>query len=404
MTTVVFIDLDQFKVINDSLGHDVGNKVLRIAGERLRRGVRSGDLVGRLGGDEFVVVSGDITDPSEARALAGHLRESLTEPVIVNGMRLHIDASIGIVMAGSGDNRVAEDLLRDAEVAMYQAKTQGRGRYEFFDVELRMRMQRRLALEQDLRDALQNGELWIAYQPVVDLRSRHMVAVEALLRWTHPSHGPISPVEFIPLAEESDLINFIGTHMLRTITRELMDRRAEHGLDLNLKVNLSVRQLDDPRLIPVVQDALDTTGLPASSLCLEITESALMRNQAAATKVLTALRGLGVRLAIDDFGTGYSSLAQLRQLTLDTLKIDRSFIAGLGESRDAQAIVNSIITLAHAVNLTVVAEGVENPRQLEILQELDCDLAQGFYLGRPTAAADLFPLIEPNRAWPSPGE
>jgi diguanylate cyclase (GGDEF)-like protein/PAS domain S-box-containing protein len=402
-TTVLFIDLDHFKVINDSLGHGTGDKVLRIAGERLRRAVRPGDLVGRLGGDEFVVVSTGSTDLDEARTLATHLRESLTQPVLVNDKQLHIDASIGIVLAAPGDERTAEDLLRDADVAMYQAKTRGRGRYEFFDVELRQRMQRRLGLEQDLRDALQNGELWPAYQPVVDLRTGHLVAVEALLRWSHPTHGAISPVEFIPLAEESDLINLIGTHMLRTTTRELMEQRAKRGVDLDLAVNLSVRQLDDPLLVPAVRDALETTGLPTSALCLEVTESALMRDQAAAIEILAELRGLGVRLAIDDFGTGYSSLAQLHRLTLDTLKIDRSFVTGLGESKDAEAIVNSIIAMAHAVDLTVIAEGVETLRQLEILQELGCDQAQGFYLGRPTAGRDLFPLVQPDQPWRAPG-
>jgi EAL domain-containing protein (putative c-di-GMP-specific phosphodiesterase class I) len=302
-------------------------------------------------------------------------------------------------MAGPEDDRVAEDLMRDADVAMYHAKSLGRGRYEFFDVELRQRMQRRLRLEQDLRDALQNELLWTAYQPVVDLRTGHMVAVEALVRWTHPVHGTISPGEFIPLAEESDLINLIGGYMLRTTTREIMERRASHGLDLRLKVNISARQLDDARLVPAVRDALDTTGLPPSALCLEVTESALMRNPEASAEVLTALRALGLRLAIDDFGTGYSSLAQLRRLTLDTLKIDRSFITGLGESKDADAIVNSIIAMAHAVDLIVVAEGVETARQLEILQSLDCDQAQGFHLGRPTCADALFPQITPNTPW-----
>jgi EAL domain-containing protein (putative c-di-GMP-specific phosphodiesterase class I) len=302
-------------------------------------------------------------------------------------------------MAGPDDKRAAEDLVRDADVAMYQAKTLGRGRFEFFDVELRERMQRRLRLEEDLRGALQNGQLWTAYQPVVDLRTGHLVAVEALLRWTHPVHGAVSPVEFIPLAEESDLINVIGNHVLRTTTRELAERRDRHGLDLHLKVNLSVRQLDDPRLVPSVQDALDTTGLPPSALCLEVTESTLMRNPAASAEVLTALRGLGVRLAIDDFGTGYSSLAQLQRLTLDTLKIDRSFVAGIGESKDAEAIVNSIIAMAHAVDLMVVAEGVETAQQLEILKSLDCDQAQGFHLGRPVPADALFPRIQANTPW-----
>ncbi len=390
LTTVLFIDLDKFKVINDSLGHSVGDKVLRIAGDRLRRGIGENDLVGRLGGDEFVVVTADITEPGEIKALAEHLRESLTEPITVNGRQLHIDASIGIVTAANDDTRTAEDLLRDADVAMYQAKTLGRARHEFFDVELRERMQRRLRMEQDLREALQNGELWAAYQPVVDIESGEMVAVEALLRWKHPTHGTISPAEFIPLAEESDLINLIGKYVLRTTTREIARRREQLGIDLNLKVNLSARQLDDPHLVAGVQDAMKTTGLPPHALTLEVTESALMRDQAAAAEVLTSLRDLGVSLAIDDFGTGYSSLAQLQRLPLDTLKIDRTFVTGIAESRDAAAIVKSIIAMAHAVDLIVVAEGVEDEEQLRVLRELHCDQAQGFHLGRPAPPDQLF--------------
>ncbi|NBH05979.1 EAL domain-containing protein [Amycolatopsis sp. SID8362] len=387
--TVLFLDLDKFKVINDSLGHSVGDQVLRIVGERLRRSSGREDLVGRLGGDEFVVVTGEVTEPAEVRALAEHLRAALAEPIGVLGRQLHLDASIGVVLVGGADRRSAEDLLRDADVAMYQAKTLGRGRHHFFDVGLRERMQRRLRMEQDLRDAVHDGQLWPAYQPVVDLRTGEMVAVEALLRWTHPRQGAISPAEFIPLAEESDLINVIGKAMLRATTRELAARRTG-GLDLTLKVNLSARQLDDPHLVPAVQDALASTGLPAAALCLEVTESALMRDQEAAAEVLASLRSLGVLLAIDDFGTGYSSLAQLRRLTLDTLKIDRSFITGIAESRDAAAIVTSIIAMAHAVDLTVIAEGVESAEQVDLLRSLGCDQAQGYHLGRPVAAAELF--------------
>jgi diguanylate cyclase (GGDEF)-like protein/PAS domain S-box-containing protein len=388
--TVLFLDLDKFKVINDSLGHSVGDQVLRIVGERLRRSSGRDDLVGRLGGDEFVVVTAEVTDPTEVRALAEHLRAALAEPIGVLGRQLHLDASIGVVLVGREDRRSAEDLLRDADVAMYQAKALGRGRHHFFDVGLRERMQRRLRMEQDLRYAVHDGQLWPAYQPVVDLRTGEMVAVEALLRWTHPRHGAISPAEFIPLAEESDLINIIGKEMLRATTRELAARRVQQGLDLTLKVNLSARQLDDPHLVPAVQDALAVTGLPAAALCLEVTESALMRDQEAAAEVLASLRALGVLLAIDDFGTGYSSLAQLRRLTLDTLKIDRSFITGIAESRDAEAIVTSIIAMAHAVDLTVIAEGVESAEQLELLRALGCDQAQGYHLGRPVPAAELF--------------
>ena len=387
---VLFLDLDKFKLINDSLGHPVGDQVLRIAGERLRRATGPDDVVGRLGGDEFVIVTSATTGQAQVGVFAAHLRSVLAEPVSVHGRQLHLDASMGIVLVEPDDRRSAEDLLRDADVAMYQAKSRGRGRFEFFDVALRERMQRRLRMEQDLRDAVHSGQLWPAYQPVVDLRTGEMVGVEALLRWTHPKHGAISPAEFIPLAEESDLINVLGKYVLRDTTRELAALRTGRGLDLSLKVNLSVRQLDDPHLVPAVRDALATTGLPPGSLTLEVTESALMRDTSAAAEVLSALRSLGVLLAIDDFGTGYSSLAQLRRLTLDTLKIDRSFITGIADSRDAAAIVTSIIAMAHAVDLTVVAEGVETAEELALLRELGCDQAQGYHLGRPLAAAELF--------------
>jgi diguanylate cyclase (GGDEF)-like protein/PAS domain S-box-containing protein len=388
-TAVLFLDLDKFKVINDSLGHSVGDRVLKIAGERLRRAVRSSDVVGRLGGDEFVVLASGVFGEPAVRALTEHLRDSLTRPIWIDGRRLHVDASIGIVLADSLDPRTADDLLRDADVAMYEAKTLGRSRYEFFDVGLRRRMQRRLRLEQDLREAVRHGRLWAAYQPVVDLRTDRMVAVEALLRWTHPVHGSVSPNEFIPLAEESDLINLLGAHVLSETTQELAAQRKQ-GAEVDLKINLSTRQLDDPSLVAAVQSALATAGLPATALCLEITESALMRDAALASETLAALRALGVRLAIDDFGTGYSSLAQLQRLTLDTLKIDRSFVMRLGESADAEAIVTSIIAMAHAVELTVVAEGVETAGQLELLRKLGCDQAQGFYLGKPQAATELW--------------
>ncbi|HVV13310.1 sensor domain-containing protein [Amycolatopsis sp.] len=389
---VLFIDLDKFKVINDSLGHSVGDRVLKLAGDRLRRSVRPGDVVGRLGGDEFVVIAPDVRGEPEARSLTERLRDSLTEPIGVDGRQLHVDASIGIVLVGPTDRRAAHDLLRDADVAMYQAKQLGRSRYEFFNVQLRERMQRRLRLEQDLRDAVRRGSLWAAYQPVVDLTTNRMVAVEGLLRWTHPVHGQVPPTEFIPLAEESDLINHLGAYMLRETTRELAQRRSR-GADVELKINLSTRQLDDPGLVASVEKALSITGLPPAALCLEITESALMRDAVLAGETLGALRALGVRLAIDDFGTGYSSLAQLHRLTLDTLKIDRSFVTRLGEpdSADAETIVKSVIAMAHAVHLTVVAEGVENLAQLELLRELGCDQAQGYYLGKPQPAAKLWP-------------
>jgi diguanylate cyclase (GGDEF)-like protein/PAS domain S-box-containing protein len=392
-TAVLFVDLDKFKVINDSLGHTVGDIVLRTIGTRLIAATRSRDLVGRLGGDEFALVAGGLTDRGAAEELADRVREELNKPVTVEGRSLHIDASIGIVLAGAGDSRDGGDLLRDADLAMYRAKTEGRGRHALFDVELRDRTQRRLQLEQDLRGAPRETQLWLAYQPIVDLRTGHTTTVEGLLRWTHPRFGAISPEEFIPIAEESDLINIIGVHMLDTAVQEIIKVRAADHADLHLTVNLSARQLDDPRLLTAIRGATAGSGLPPSALCLEITESALMRDPVAATRTLTALRDIGARLAIDDFGTGYSSLAQLLALPLDTLKIDQSFVAGLGQSKDAEAIITSIIAMAHAVDLTVVAEGVENPEQLEILRHLDCDQVQGFHLGRPTVASDLGALL-----------
>ncbi|WP_019818990.1 sensor domain-containing protein [Saccharomonospora saliphila] len=392
MACVLFIDLDKFKVINDSLGHGIGDKVLRIVGQRLQHRVRQRDLVGRLGGDEFAIVTFGIEHTGQIRARIDHLREALLEPISVEGRRLRVDASIGVVTADADDQRSAEDLLRDADVAMYQAKTRGRGRFEFFDVELRERVQRQLRLEQDLRDSVREGQLWVAYQPIVDLRTYRRVAVEGLLRWQHPAHGLISPGEFIPLAEESDLINLIGGHMLRTATRELALRRWRDGTPTRLTVNLSARQLDDESLVADVDRVLRDTGLPPGELCLEITESALMREPAAAAEVLTALRGLGVRLAIDDFGTGYSSLAQLWKLPLDTLKIDRSFVAGLGGpgETDAEAIIKGIVTMAHSMGLVVVAEGAETDRQVAVLRELGCDQAQGYHFGKPAPPEETF--------------
>ncbi|SES07526.1 PAS domain S-box-containing protein/diguanylate cyclase (GGDEF) domain-containing protein [Lentzea xinjiangensis] len=385
LTAVLFIDLDKFKVINDSLGHSAGDEVLRVVGTRLSHSTRRGDVVGRLGGDEFTVVAYGVAGPDEATAIADHVRAELNRPITVDGRQLHVDASVGIVLAEAGDPRDGADLLRDADLAMYEAKTRGRGRIAFFDVELRDRIQRRLQLEQDLRMAPLGDELWLAYQPIVDLRTNRRIAVEGLLRWTHPRYGLIFPGEFITLAEESDLINIVGAHMLYTATREI----AAQAPELQLTVNLSARQLDDPWLVSSVRNATHKAGLNPGSLCLEITESALMYDPALAAKTLAALRELGVRLAIDDFGTGHSSLAQLLTLPLDTLKIDRSFTAGLGRSDEAEAIVTSIIAMAHAVDLTVIAEGVEQEGQLEILRALGCDQAQGYHLGRPVPLADL---------------
>ncbi len=389
---VLFLDLDQFKVINDSLGHGVGDQVLRAAGNRLRRAARASDLVARLGGDEFMVVTEGDDQHGDIRALAEKLRDELREPITVSGgLRLHVDASIGIVLVPPGDSRTAEDALRDADVAMYQAKALGRGRYAFFNTELRHRVQHQMRLEQELREAVPERQLWVAYQPIVDLTTERTVAVEGLLRWTHPDHGTIAPSEFISLAEQSDLINSIGRHMLGIATRDIACHRQRYS-GIRLNANLSPRQLDDPDLVPMVRDTLEKSGLSARNLCLEVTETTLMHDPTSAVRALNALRDLGVSLAIDDFGTGYSSLAQLQRLPLDVLKIDRSFVAQLGDDHDDKAIVPSIITIAHAMGLRVVAEGAETVEQVEALRRLGCDQAQGYYLARP-APIDELPRI-----------
>ena len=391
--SVLFLDLDNFKIINDSLGHGVGDEVVRDVGQRLVHATPPEDLVGRLGGDEFVVLAHDESDHDSLGERCGRLLGALTEPIRAQGRQLHLNGSIGIVVSEPGDDRSGQDLLRDADVAMYQAKTRGGGCYAYFDVELRKGVQRRMDLEQDLRHAVQRDQLWVAYQPVVDLRSDRTVSVEGLLRWQHPVHGPVPPSEFIPVAEGSGLINPVSAHMLRTATAQLAAEREHHQVDVGLNANLSPRQLDDPDLQALVQRALADSDLPAHALCLEVTEEAIMHDPTAAARVLNALRELGVSLAIDDFGTGYSSLAQLRRLPLDTLKIDRSFITDLGDSDELRIIVTSIVTMAHAIGLDVVAEGVETAQQFDILKELGCDHAQGYYLSKPTSLDQL--LVPP---------
>lgn len=385
---VLYLDLNNFKRINDSLGHVVGDDVLCIVGERLVHATSGEALIGRLGGDEFVVLA-PARSENEIVADCENLLGTLRQPIHLQDRQLHINGNIGIVVSPAGDSRTGYDLLRDADVAMYQAKSRGPGRWAFFDVEIREHVLRYSALEQDLRHAVSEGQLWVAYQPIVDLRTERTVAVEGLSRWAHPLRGTISPGEFIPIAEESDLIHHIGAHMLHTATRQLATEREQHRLDLQLYANLSPRQLDDPQLTAMIRHALTTAGLPASALGLEVTEEVIMQDPAQAAQILRDLREIGVSLAIDDFGTGHSSLAQLRRLPLDTLKIDRSFVTDLGDSADAEAIVTSIIAMAHALGLGVVAEGVETPRQLDLLGHLDCDRAQGYYLGKPVPIDEL---------------
>jgi diguanylate cyclase (GGDEF)-like protein/PAS domain S-box-containing protein len=393
---VVFLDLDHFKVVNDSLGHGVGDEVLRTIAARLEGTSRRQDIVARFGGDEFVVVATG-TDGAAADRLASRIRAAVSKPVRLADRRIVVHASAGIALSDALGRLTAEDMLRDADVAMYQAKAHGRDKHELFDATLRARALRRLQLEEDLRAALQSDDLWMAFQPVVSLEpdGQRAIGVEALMRWTHATYGPISPVEFIPIAEESGQIVELGRRALELSCRQTAAWRAVHPelADLHVAVNLSARQLSDPDLVSMVAVVLAATGLPADALWLELTESMLMEDVEAAVAVLAALRELGVHLSIDDFGTGYSSLAYLTRFPVDALKIDRSFVENMSRDAEDEVVVTSVIALAHTLRLDVVAEGVETLAQLTMLTKFGCDAAQGFHLGRPDAAERVLPLL-----------
>jgi diguanylate cyclase (GGDEF)-like protein/PAS domain S-box-containing protein len=389
--SVVFIDLDHFKVINDSLTHGIGDKVLVEIGQRLSAALGDDDVVGRLGGDEFVVMSRAMSTVAEAEMFAERLRSAIATPMSIAGRNLIISASAGVVAACAPVSGNADDMLRDADVAMYQAKNRGRDRYELFDHALRARALRRLQLEEDLRLAIAGDDLWVAYQPIVAADSALISGTEALVRWEHPTLGSISPEEFISVAEESGLILPLGARVLELACEQTARWRAVYPelAHLTVSVNLSARQLADPELLGTVRQVLHRTGLPAAALWLEITESMLMIDPESASTVLRALHADGIRLSIDDFGTGYSSLAYLRRFPVEMLKIDRAFTMAMNDSADDEAIIVSITALAHTLGMRVVAEGVEEVRQLDKLRELGCDYVQGYLLGRPAAASSV---------------
>jgi diguanylate cyclase (GGDEF)-like protein len=373
---VLFLDLDDFKLVNDGWGHDTGDHLLCEVADRLRAAVRPGDLVARLGGDEFTVLCEDVAGEQEALAIARRLHEAFEEPFDIAGQRRHVRASIGCRVAAP-DEGGAEALLRDADVAMYQAKDNGRNRVELYSEETRRRIVRRLELEQELRAALETGGLAVHYQPQVDLLTGRVAGVEALARWTHPRLGAVSPAEFIAVAEETGLIGPLGSFVLGETCREVAAWRR-HGLHVAATVNVSAHQLSDPGFADSVARDLEAAGLEPSSICLELTESALMGAGEEPRQALAELKELGVYVAIDDFGTGFSSLAALKRLPVEVVKVDRSFVDGLGTDPEDSAIVASVLSLAHAMGLHVIAEGVETPLQASELLALGCTVAQGF--------------------------
>jgi diguanylate cyclase (GGDEF)-like protein len=382
---VLFIDLDNFKVVNDSLGHGAGDRLLVDLAYRLRRAIRPSDTIARFGGDEFVVLCDDIADARGAVAVGERIVEAASEPFMLNDREMFVTASVGVALAIDGE-ATPETLLRDADVAMYRAKERGRGRVEVFDEALRARIMERLDLENGLRRALQRGELRVYYQPEMSMSQGRMVAVEALIRWEHPERGLLEPADFIPLAEETGMILEIGAWVLHEACTQVAAWRAA-GADIDVAVNVSARQLAQPDIVEVVRGALAETGLPAASLCLEITESAVMRDPEAALATLALVKDLGVKVALDDFGVGFSSLAQLKEmLPLHALKVDRSFISGLDGDERNSAIVAAVVMMATTLGLTAIAEGVETEAQVMQARALGCDVSQGFFFTRPEPA------------------
>jgi diguanylate cyclase (GGDEF)-like protein len=399
---VLFFDLDRFKVINDSLGHRAGDALLVAAAQRLQGELRGADVLARFGGDEFVVVAADVEGEAGAAALADRLLGVLGAPFVLDGAEHVVRASAGIALAPGGEGE-AEDLLRGADLAMYRAKEEGRGRHALFDKAMLERAVAQLSLEGQLRHAVARRELELHYQPICALPGRGLAAVEALVRWRHAERGLVPPAEFIPIAEQSGLIVEIGDWVLGEACRQLAEwRRDAPGPPPMVSVNVSARQLDDPGFPSRVRACLDEHALEPRMLALEVTETLLMARPDRAGMCLDALRALGVRLILDDFGTGYSSLSRLSRLPLDTFKVDRSFVAALHEPAE-RAIVQMIFSMASALGLRVVAEGVETEDQLALLEELGCRLAQGYLLGRPVPPAELAVLLARPRLFEPAG-
>ena len=387
---VLFVDFDHFKLVNDALGHQVGDELLRAAADRMRATLRPSDTVARVGGDEFVLLCEDLPWEAAALELVERLTEALEAPFELCGHQRFLTASIGISLATGSED--PEALLRDADAAMYRAKERGRARFELFDEGMHERSRRWLEIESDLRRALTRGELHNVYQPMVDTRGR-VVGFEALVRWQHPTRGPVAPAEFIPVADESGLVVALGRDVLRAACEQAVTWPAH----LHVSVNLSARQVSHSGLADCVAHILADTGLDGDRLNLELTETVLINDTDHALETLRELKALGVGLVLDDFGTGYSSLAYLKRFPIDTIKIDRSFVDGLARDPEDEAIVGAVISMGHALNVRVVAEGVETAAQADRLQTLGCELAQGFLFGRPVTAEELAERLASER-------
>ena len=386
---VLVLGLDNFKAVNDTLGHGVGDKLLRGVAKRLRSALREEDILARLNSDEFAIVQSGLARPEDAVLLARRLQEAVGDPFVLEGQSVAISASIGISMA-PGDGEEAEKLLKSAALALSRAKKDSRGTFSFFEAGMDARAQSRRKIEMDLRDAIQNDVLRPYYQPLIDISSGRITGFEALVRWPHPERGMISPADFIPVAEETGLINALGGMMLRRACKDA----ARWPADVRVAVNLSPLQFRGGSLLAVVMDALKQSGLPAKRLELEITETLLLEKSSQVLATLHALRALGVRISMDDFGTGYSSLSYLRSFPFDKIKIDQSFVRDLGANREGQAIVRSIISLGVGLGVTITAEGVETEAELSCLRSEGCHEGQGFLFSRARPNAEVVGLLQ----------
>jgi diguanylate cyclase (GGDEF)-like protein/PAS domain S-box-containing protein len=393
---VLFLDLDDFKAINDGRGHNIGDELLRTVSNRFAGALRAGDTLARIGGDEFAVLVEGFDDSGGVRT-AERLLASLQTAILLGSTEAVVGVSIGV--ASTNGLRSAQELLRDADIAMYAAKSAGKGRIEVFNVGLHGEVVNRLQLEVDLRQALENDQMLVYYQPLVDISTHTVVGLEALMRWMHPERGIVGPTEFISIAESTGLIVTLGRWLIRHACLDSVSiRQSADRSDLQLSVNISARQLDDPLLVKCVHDALMESGLPPASLTLEITESVFISDADRSLNVLEQLRSIGVKLSIDDFGTGYSSLGYLQQLPVDELKIDRTFIVAAADSSESRALVRTIVDLARDFGLRTVAEGIETVGQLEGARDAGCEYAQGFLFASPATVADIISQLENDHA------